>query len=253
MSTVQYLEVRIEDLQPNSFNSNRVSAENEKKIRASIERNGIFKPIIVREVVRPSGDTSYEIIGGQHRWEQAKGLGYTTVPVANLGQISDVRAKEIGLLDNARYGVDDTLSLGAILKEIGDPEEIQSFLPYADTDLTAIWSAQSIDLDELNVSQDEIKIEPERQNEAPAPKPTKTHTIMRFKIGLADAERITKLIASTQKAQGLTTEDELTNAGDALVHLLAAAGLLGSTQTTQPADWDDMLDQIEAAQQESAS
>lgn len=251
MSTVQYLEVPVEDLRPNPFNPNRVSAENELKIRASIERNGIFKPIIVRQVQATAG---YEIIGGQHRWEQARELGFKTVPVANLGIISDVRAKEIGLLDNARYGVDDTLSLGAILKEIGDADEIQSFLPYGDTDLTAIWSAQSIDLDELEISQDEVKIEPEQQkSEDSAPKPTKTHTVMRFKIGLADAERITKLIASTQKAQGLTTEDELTNAGDALVHLLSTTGLLGSAQPANSLDWDDVLDKIEADQQESAS
>ena len=37
---------------------------------------------------------------------------------------------------------------------------------------------------------------------------------------LGDAERLTALIAETQKIQGLTTSDELTNAGDALVHLL---------------------------------
>lgn len=251
MSTVQYLEAPIGDLRPNPFNSNRVSAENEKKIRASIERNGIFKPIIVREVASFAG---YEIIGGQHRWEQAKELGFTAVPIANLGLISDVRAKEIGLLDNARYGVDDTLSLGAILKEIGNADEIQSFLPYGDTDLTAIWSAQSIDLADLDVSQDELQIEPDEEDAAPLPKAAKTHTVMRYKIGLADAERITKLIAKTQKEQGLTTEDELTNAGDALIHLLATAGLLSTQPATpaQPEGWDDMLDQIEAAQQESS-
>jgi ParB-like chromosome segregation protein Spo0J len=255
MSTVQYLEARVEDLHPNPFNPNRVSAENEMKIRASIERNGIFKPIIVREVAKPDGSTSYEIIGGQHRWEQAKALGYSAVPIANLGRISDLRAKEIGLLDNARYGVDDTLSLGAILKELGDAEEIQSFLPYGDSDLTAIWSAQSIDLDELNVSEDELKIQPDnKSDDAPAAKPTKTHTIMRFKVGLTDAERLTRLIASTQKTHGLTTEDELTNAGDALIHLLTTAGLMSpQTFTAQPDDWDAALDQIQAAQEESAS
>jgi hypothetical protein len=250
MSTVQYLEVSVDDLRPNPFNPNRVSAENELKIRASIERNGIFKPIIVR--TKLASFQGYEIIGGQHRWEQAKELGFKTVPIANLGEISDVRAKEIGLLDNARYGVDDTLSLGAILKEIGNADEIQSFLPYGDTDLTAIWSAQSIDLDALEISQDELKIEQDQQkSDDPAPKPTKTHTVMRFKIGLVDAERLTRLIASTQKTHGLTTEDELTNAGDALIHLLSTTGLLTGTQGAAAPDWDDMLDRIEAEQQET--
>lgn len=248
MSTVQYLEVPIGDLRPNPFNPNRVSAENEKKIRASIERNGLFRPIIVREV---AGVAGYEIIGGEHRWEQAGALGHTHVPVANLGQITDVKAKEIGLLDNARYGADDTLSLSEILKEIGDITEIQSFLPYGETDLSAIFSASSINLDDLDIPQDDVKIEENQADDAPAPKPTKTHTQMRFKIGLVDAERITALIARTQKEQGLTTSDELTNAGDALVHLLFTSGVL-TTETQKPADWDDLLDQIEQAQKESA-
>lgn len=250
MSPVQYLEVPVADLRPNPFNPNRVGADNEKKIRASIERNGIFKPIIVREVASVAG---YEIIGGQHRWEQATALGMKTVPVANLGQISDVRAKEIGVIDNARYGADDTLMLGDILKEIGSADEIQSFLPYGDTDLSAIFSASAISLDDLDVSRDEVKIEPEQPEDAPAPKPTKTHTVMRFKIGLLDAERLTALIARTQKEQGLTTADELTNAGDALVHLLTAAGALNAAAATTPApgDWSDMLDEIEQAQKEA--
>lgn len=249
MSTVQYLEVPVEDLRPNPYNPNRVSAENEKKIRESIKRNGIFKPIIVRQVASVAG---YEIVGGQHRWEQAKELGLKVVPIANLGEIEEKRAKEIGLLDNARYGADDTLSLSEILKEIGNAEEIQSFLPYGETDLSAIFSATNIDLNTLDVGQNELKTEEiQTSDEGPAVKPTKTHTVMRFKIGLADAERVTKLIASTQKSQGLTTEDELTNAGDALIHLLSTAGLFGVTSTTAPADWDGTLDQIEAALKES--
>ncbi len=249
MSAVQYIEVPVADLRPNPFNPNRVSADNEQKIRASIERNGIFKPIIVREVVGVSG---YEIIGGQHRWEQATALGMLTVPVANLGQISDVRAKEIGLLDNARYGSDDTLMLGTILKEIGDVDEIQTFLPYGETDLSAIFSASSISLDDLIVPQDELKIDEEEPELEPAPKPTKTHQVMRFKIGLSDAERLTALIARTQKEQGLTTADELTNAGDALIHLLSTSGHLSQAVAshTQPEDWDVALDQIAAAQKE---
>lgn len=247
MHPVQYLSVPVAELRPNPFNSNRVTADNEKKIRESIKRNGIFKPIIVRVVASQAG---YEIIGGQHRWEQAKELGLTEVPIANLGQISDVRAKEISLIDNARYGADDTMSLSAILKDIGDVDEIQTFLPYGDTDLNALFSASTIDLDDLNLPSEELGSAPEPDLTAPAAKPTKTHQVMRFKISLGDAERLTALIARTQKAQGLTTADDLTNAGDALVHLLSEAGLFAAAPATPPADWDDMLDQIEAAQKE---
>jgi hypothetical protein len=43
---------------------------------------------------------------------------------------------------------------------------------------------------------------------------------MRFKISLGDAEAISALIEKIQKRHGLTASDELTNAGDALVHIL---------------------------------
>lgn len=250
MSLVQYFEVAVGDLRANPFNPNRVSSENEKKIRASIKRNGFFKPVIVREV---EGVAGYEIIGGQHRWEQAKELGLEKVPVANLGVISDTRAKEIGLIDNARYGADDTMTLSAILKEIGDAVEIQSFLPYGETDLNAIFSASSIDLNDLTIPEDALKSSlPEPEVEPVAPKPTKTHTIVRFKVSNGDAERLTKLIATTQRDQGLTTADDLTNAGDALIFLLTHQ--TGEFQTASPqsaVELDEMLDQIETAIKES--
>lgn len=251
MPKVQYFDVSTDALRPNPYNPNRVSPENEEKIRHSIERNGIFKPIIVREIKDSEGCVEYyEIVGGQHRWEQAKLLGYSEVPVANLGEISDKTAKEIGVVDNARYGTDDTLALSEILQEIGDADEILSFLPYGDTDLTTIFSATSIDLSALDIpEQEEDALDAPEVTEKT--KPTKTQTIMRFKLGLLDAEKVTALIAKTQKEQGLTTADELTNAGDALVYLLTSLNLMKSeTSSQQPEDWDDMLDEIEKAQKE---
>lgn len=217
MKTVQHLNVPVEQLRKNPWNSNQVTPDNENKIRKSIERNGIFKPVIVRQV---PGVPGYEIIGGEHRWEQAVELGYKEIPIANLGEISETKAKEIGVIDNARYGMDDTLALGEILKDIEG--ELQEFLPYGETDLNAIFSASDIDLDDLEI-EGNFEVEKEEEPEEPeAPKPPKTHTIMRFKLPLGDAERLTKIIAATQKEEKLTTEDELTNAGDALIHILGS-------------------------------
>lgn len=244
MHKVEYLTVPIGDLRKNTFNSNKVSVINEEKIRKSIERNGLFKPVIVRTV---SGVPGYEIIGGEHRWEQAKELGYSDIPVANLGEIPDAKAKEISVIDNARYGADDTIMFAEILKQIGDVDEISHFLPYGDADLSAIFAASNIALDDLD-SDFKIDESDEVPDEPVAPKPTKTHTIMRFKIGLADAERLTALIAKTQKDQGLTTADELTNAGDALVHLLSEH-IAPAASAVMPEGWNDILDEIEAEQE----
>lgn len=246
MSLVQYLEVPVGDLRPNPFNPNRVSAENERKIRRSIERNGLFKPIIVRRV---PGLKGYEIIGGQHRWEQARELGHVTIPIADLGEIDDARAKEICLVDNAQYGADDTLTLAEILKEIGT-DDIQDFLPYGDTDLAAIFAATSLNLDHLDLlpeSDIPQEIPGVEQKEA---KPVKTHTVMRFKIANEDAERLTALIAKTQNAQDYKHDDALTNAGDALIYLLGAADRLAAGPVSASGDWDDMLADIEKFQKE---
>lgn len=205
-------------LNPNTFNTNIVSPENEARLEASIRRNGLFKPVIVREV-----DDGFEIIGGQHRWEAAKRLGLTEIPVVNLGKVDDLKAKEISVLDNSRYGADDTVAFAELLKSIGDAGELQDFLPYAAEDIDAIFSSIDIALDDLDIDEDFEKT-PDEVPEPPAAKAPKTHTIMRFKLSLLDAERLTKLIASTQKQHGFTGSDELTNAGDALVHLLFSQG-----------------------------
>ncbi|PZR92268.1 MAG: chromosome partitioning protein ParB [Stutzerimonas stutzeri] len=218
MRAIEYLTVPVGELRKNPWNTNKVSAADELKIRKSLQRNGMFKPIIVRQV---KGEGGYEILGGEHRWEQAIELGVTEVPVANLGEISDKQAKEIGVIDNARYGTDDTLSFSELLKEIGNIDELQEFLPYGSEDLDAIFSASVIALDELELENTlgDAEEEPDEE-EVPTAKPAKTHAVMRFRIANADAERLTALVSKTQKDQGFIAEDQLTNAGDALIFLL---------------------------------
>lgn len=214
--TPQPLSVAPEDLRPNPWNTNVLSPDAENKLDQAIRRFGFFKPIVVRET-----DTGFEIIGGEHRWESSKRLKYTTVPIMNLGRIDDKTAKEISLADNARYGIDDTVSLAELINEIGTPEDLQNFLPYTDEELASIFSSVSVSLDEIDLNESEP--ETELADEPALPKAAKTHTVMRFKVAITDAEKITDLIVRTQKRQGLTLADELTNAGDALVHLLLGA------------------------------
>jgi len=240
MREIEFLTVPVDLLRKNPWNTNRVTPDNELKIRKSLERNGMFKPIIVRQV---KGVDGYEILGGEHRWEQAKELGAKTVPIANLGYIDDRQAKEIGVIDNARYGSDEMMSYSELLKELGSIDELQDFLPYGNADLDAIFSASNIALDDLDIDENFERIDEPELDEKPAKAP-KTHTVMRFKVTLADAERITALVARTQKEQGFTTEDELTNAGDALVHLLAdhLRSGAGAAYKSDP-EIDDLLDE----------
>lgn len=206
----QFPEVDAASLRPNPWNTNTVSAENQEKLKASIERVGMFKPVIVREL----DDGELEILGGEHRAEAAAELG-VKVPVFNLGRISETKAKEIGLLDNARYGSDDAGELAELLKELGE-DDLTEFMPWSESDLDLMLSASSVDLDDLDV--DESDDEP--ADEPAETKAPKTHRIMRFKVAIGDDERVSDLIEKTKKRLGYTEADELTNAGDALIALL---------------------------------
>jgi ParB-like chromosome segregation protein Spo0J len=211
-------------LKPNPWNTNIMTPENEAKLEASVRRLGFFRPAVVREFA--NGQISeFQILGGQHRVEIAIKIGLATIPVVNLGPIDDLKAKEIGIADNARYGVDDTLAFAELLKEMGNADQLADFLPYTQSDFDGYFASAEIDLDSLEFEENFDRHEESQAEPDPElPKAPKTHTIVRFKVALKDAEEITALIERTKKTHGLTTSDELTNAGDALVQLLFSAG-----------------------------
>jgi len=215
MQTTQLLECDPRTLQPNPWNTNVVSPDNEAKIDESIKRLGMFKPIVVRTL----DDGALQILGGAHRRDSAIRLGMKKVPVINLGSIDDKKAKEIGLVDNGRYGADDTLQLAELLDSLGAPEDLAKFMPYTDADFASIFSSVNIALDDLDLPDDDGAAP-----SAPAPKPAQTHAVMRFKVPLGDDQMISEAVARVMKQQGFTEADELTNAGDALVHIFKKAG-----------------------------
>jgi ParB-like chromosome segregation protein Spo0J len=206
--------LRIDNLDPktlraNPWNTNHVSPDNERKLEESIRRFGFFKPILAREV-----GGQLEVIGGEHRWQAALSLGETTVPVVNLGAIDDQKAKEISLVDNGRYGQDDTLQLANLLEELGDTAELVEFMPYDNAELESIFSSVSIALDDL-----ELTDEDEKPPVLPTSKPVQQFQVMRFKVPMEDAEMVAKRMEAIMKQQKFTEDDSLTNAGLALVHL----------------------------------
>ena len=215
-------------LRPNPWNTNIVSPDNEIKLGNSIQQLGLFKPFVVREIpdnqrAAVGPNWKYEILGGEHRWQEAIAAGMTEVPIFNLGVISDDKAKKISMADNARYGADDTLALAKLIEGLDDADTLQNFLPYTEADVSAICSSTDIALDDLDLPG---SFEEEEGPAGPAPeKVAKTHTIMRFKVQIADAEKITELLVRVKKHNNFTTSDDLTNAGDALVHQLFDEGV----------------------------
>lgn len=196
-------------LKPNPWNTNVVSPENETKLEESIKRFGMFKPVVVREL--SNGDL--EILGGEHRAMVASRMGFKEIPFINVGRIDDKQAKEISLIDNGRYGSDDTLRLAELLEGLGSVEELASFMPYAEQDLSSIFSSVNIALDELDIDEDE------ELPKLPMEKPIQTAQVIRFKVPVEDVATITSAIERVIKEQKFTESDSLTNAGDALVYI----------------------------------
>tara|TARA_B110000037_G_C16955780_1_gene438794 strand:- start:79 stop:738 length:660 start_codon:yes stop_codon:yes gene_type:complete len=216
MKSYQSKSVGVDELKPNPWNSNVVLPENEQKIEESIKRLGLFKPITVRELE----DGSYEILGGQHRWEAACRMGYEKIGIVNVGDVTDKLAKEIGLADNGRYGEDDTGLLKNILNSLdSSAADLAGFLPFALEGLEDVFSGTEveIDLEDLDMDEDDIELD----EDAPTVGPS--HQVMRFKVPVDDAEEVSEFIEKIMKKEGFEDEDSLTNAGDALVWLVNQA------------------------------
>lgn len=203
-------------LKRNTWNTNKVSAENEEKLRNSIRRNGLIGAIVAREL----NDGTLEIIGGEHRAQIAIEEGLDEVVVHNIGFVSDARAKELMLLDNGRYGQDDAFELADLLDELAASGEVDlsSFMPFTSEDMDKLMTATDIDLDALD---DELNDEPgvvERTTEK-REAAIQTHQVLRFKVAMDDVDRVQAVINRVMEEQGFTDSDSMTNAGDALVYL----------------------------------
>ena len=200
------------DLTFSPWNVNSVSPENMVKLKESVRRNGIFRPVVVREV-----EGLYQVIAGEHTTRVAMELGMETIVVYNLGPIDDRKAKEISVIDNQHYGVEDIHGLAGLLKEIDvNPTD---FLPFSDYDMTKMFRASEIDLDSLDMPLD-LDDAPDYDPADSAARAPIDFQIMKLKIPLKDAEMVTRTIENIIKRQGLKDRDSMAAAGMALVHLI---------------------------------
>jgi ParB family chromosome partitioning protein len=85
----------IEELSPNRFQPRKVfDGDEEKSLVASIKKNGIIQPIIVRK-----SNSGYEIIAGERRWRAAQAAGMKDVPII-IRDAEDIDIAEISLIEN---------------------------------------------------------------------------------------------------------------------------------------------------------
>lgn len=189
----------------------------EARLEASLREFGFIRPIVVRQLT----DGTHQILGGEHRTRKAVEMGFDAIPVVVLENVSDKKAKAMGLADNGHYGEDDALKLGEILKDLG--EDYLDAIPFDATDLAGIFAASDVDLDSLGFTPED-DLPGASLPAADAPRATPTHELMRFKVPVEDRERVEKFFAYVVKNKGLSGEaDSMIAAGMALVEIVNAA------------------------------
>ena len=86
----------IEDLSPNRFQPRKhFDGKEQKNLAASIKKNGILQPIVVRK-----SESGYEIIAGERRWRAAQIAGLLDVPIIIRHTTNDIDLAELSLVEN---------------------------------------------------------------------------------------------------------------------------------------------------------
>lgn len=111
--------VPIEQIRPNSFNSNEVSASEQAKIKEDILANGFFGAILVRPVPSIAGepDTIFEIVDGEHRWIALKEIGVTEVPCLVV-EHDETQAQINSIRLNTERGNQNPKKVGKIIQSL---------------------------------------------------------------------------------------------------------------------------------------
>jgi ParB family transcriptional regulator, chromosome partitioning protein len=114
--------IKISVHQPRQYFSETAMAE----LINSVKAHGILQPLLVR----PLGNSEYELVAGERRYRAAKALGLANVPVT-VRQMSDMEAKQFALLENLQRQdlnpVEETegvLDLLSVVLEIDRPSVV---------------------------------------------------------------------------------------------------------------------------------
>lgn len=91
-------EVPIEYVFPNPDQPRiNIKKEEIEELGASIEKDGVLQPILVRMVKK----NAYQIIAGERRWQACKFIGLKTVPI-RIKEADDDKALELALIENVQ-------------------------------------------------------------------------------------------------------------------------------------------------------
>ena len=121
--------IKKEQIEPNPWNPNVTTKREQNAIQESLEAFGQIANVLVREV----GKGKYQIIDGEHRFQELPEALYCDVV-----KLNDVDAKRLTVIMNETRGNPDQVLLAELLQSISEEltvEEIMVGLPYDDKTL----------------------------------------------------------------------------------------------------------------------
>lgn len=119
--------IPIDSVKANPWNPKDKETKEFRQVVRSLELYGFRQPILVRE----SDNDKYEILDGEQRYTAAKELGYTDVPVYNLGKISDTEAKAATIWMEVQVPFNE-IDLSHLVVEL---DEANIALPYTEAEI----------------------------------------------------------------------------------------------------------------------
>lgn len=110
-----FLRCDIAELVPNRFQPRKDFRDEEhQSLVASIRKNGLLQPIVVRPL-----EAGYEIIAGERRWRAAKEAGLEEVPIV-IRKAEDAEVAELSLIENIQRSALNALEEAAAYRTLMD-------------------------------------------------------------------------------------------------------------------------------------
>lgn len=186
------LKVRIDDVEPNSYNPKQKDTPEYRNVVKSIQINGLKQPIFVREV---DGNDKYVIVDGEQRWTAAKELGYKEIYIYNLGKISEEEAKSLTIWFEVQVPFDEA-TLAPIVMELND---LKIELPYNDLEIDGFRNLATFNFDEAWKDQTPVKEDNDKDEE-----------ILTIKLTSAQLETVNNAIEEIKATEKVKEGEALT-------------------------------------------
>lgn len=141
--------VDITEVSPNSWNPKDDDTEEYQRVKASVRKNGLRIPIVVRENPNATDQKfpKYEIIDGEQRFNACQELGFQKVLIYNEGEVSDQRARELTIWYQQQVPFNEKELAKLIAEMTGKWEDVST--PFTEAELNDFMKGVKVNISSM--------------------------------------------------------------------------------------------------------